>query len=77
MRRVVYAANQPQYNPLPALVDAEGTVHTRWQLTEDERRAIMDGACVTLALMTFGDPLQPIRLGVEGIGEPVEQEMRR
>lgn len=71
-RRVTFAADQPQYNPLPAVIDSDGVVHTRWQLTEDERRAILDGACITLSIMTFGQALQPVLLAIEGVGERIE-----
>lgn len=71
-RHVTYAADQPEYNPLPAVVEPDGTVHTRWQLTDDERRAILDGACITLAILTFNTPLQPLLMAVEGTDGLVE-----
>lgn len=62
--RIVFAEDQPQYLPLPAMVTADGTVHTAWQLTEDERLAVAAGADIHLSLMTFGQPLSPILLQV-------------
>ena len=64
-RTVVFAKDQPQYAPLPSTIDGD-TVWSRWQLTEGERKAILDGACIELGLMTFGKPLQPILLQVQG-----------
>lgn len=70
---VVYAANQPEYDPLPARRLPDGTLRTRWQPDAIERRAILDGACIELEILTFGNPLQPVRLAVEGTeGQLVE-----
>ncbi len=66
-QEVVFAKDQPEYNPLPAalvLRDEGLTVVTRWQLTDDERAAIAGGADLYLELLTNGNPLQPIRLMV-------------
>lgn len=67
--RVTFAADQPEYLPLPALVHAgaDRRVLTRWRPSEDERRAIMDGAAIELAQLTFGHPLQPLLVGVQGV----------
>ncbi len=65
-KEVVYAADQPQYNPLRTLV-GEGhnrRVLSRWSLTPEQRKAITEGADVYLQLMTFGEPLQPILMFV-------------
>ena len=63
---VVFAKDQPQYEPLPAvrLHGPCGMVLTRWELTDQERAAIALGMDVYLALYTFDQPLQPIRLTV-------------
>lgn len=71
-RAMTFAADQTEYNPLPALIELDGRVHTRWQLSEDERRAILDGACIVLEVLTFNQPLQPLALRVEGVGEFIE-----
>ncbi len=41
--RVVFAENQPQYIPLPALVFHDGKVLTEWSFSEEERAAIARG----------------------------------
>lgn len=69
---VIMAADQPQYLPLPAHYYG-GRVITRWQLNENERRAILDGACIDLTLVTFGQPLQPIMISVQGVTDPEEE----
>jgi hypothetical protein len=63
-REVVYAKDQPQYNPLPALRTPEGVVLTRWTLTNEERDAISMGADVLLEVHTFGRAIMPVRLSV-------------
>lgn len=69
---VVFGADQqPQYRPLPALVEErlEGVVDvkTEWELTGTERNAIAHGARLKLSVLTFGKPLQPVLLTVEGV----------
>lgn len=63
---VVYAKNQPEYNPLRTVRGkTESTpVLSRWNLTEQQRQAVLDGADVYLELNTFGNPLQPIRMAI-------------
>lgn len=70
-RRTDWAKNQSQYETLPSHTTPAGVVWSRWQLTEDERRAILDGACVELGQWTFGQSLQPVYLRIQGIEEPV------
>lgn len=61
---VVYAKDQPEYIPLPAIrfPAQEGLVVTRWTFTSEERDAIYDGADLYLATWTFNQPLQPLLL---------------
>ncbi len=61
-KEIVYAANQPQYNPLRTLVGdgSDRRVLSRWSPTPEQRKSIAEGADVYLQLLTFGQPLQPI-----------------
>lgn len=59
---IVFAKDQPQYKPLPALVSKTGVVLTRWHLTDSERDAVLSGADILLSISTFGNPLQPVRI---------------
>lgn len=86
---VVYAKDQPEYNPLRTLkpeadaiplleqwidllehlrtIEARTNavpVLSRWTLTPEQRQAVLDGADIYLELLTFGSPLQPIRMAV-------------
>ena len=60
---VTYAKDQPEYNPLRTLTDGT-TVISRWSPTPEQRAAIMAGEDLFLELVTFGGPLQPIRLSI-------------
>jgi hypothetical protein len=64
-RKVVYAKDQPEYLPLPALVTREGLVTSCWELNDYERKVIAEGGCISLSLLTFNQPLQPIILTVQ------------
>lgn len=61
-REVVYAKDQPEYNPLRTLVseDTKRAVLSRWSPTAEQRKAIAEGKDIFLKLLTFHRPLQPI-----------------
>lgn len=63
---LVYAKDQPEYIPLRTLKakGEMGAVLSRWTFTEEQRKAIAEGADVILELSTFNGPLQPIRMAV-------------
>lgn len=61
---VVYAANQPQYRPLPALRFLDGTILTRWELAEEEKQQVLEQGYIYLAVNTFNQPLQPVMIMV-------------
>ena len=42
-RHVVFAKDQPEYIPLPALVFEDGKIMTEWSLTETERLRLIAG----------------------------------
>lgn len=68
---VTVAAEQEEYLELTAAIyEVEGvpTLLTRWTFTDQERQRIAAGEDVYLALMTFGQPMQPvmIQVGPEG-----------
>ncbi len=57
-----FAKDQPQYNPLPCRRQEDGTVTIRWKLSPRERLAVLMSGCIWHTVLTFGGPLQPIRL---------------
>ena len=63
-RAIVKAKDQPRYNALPSLHTPAGRVITRWELTDEERRRILQGEDVYLCVLTFNNPLQPVSLTV-------------
>jgi hypothetical protein len=63
-RKVVYAKDQPEYLPLPALVTPDGRVTSRWKLEPNDLLLIQNGVDVYLTIHTFGGPLQPLQLQI-------------
>ncbi len=61
---MVFAENQPEYQPLPAFKDMEGNVVTCWQMTWRERIRLMITGRVFLIVSTFNNPLQPINMSI-------------
>lgn len=55
----VFAEDQPEYLPLPAVRLGDGTVITRWKLTWRERLAVLFGGSIWLQQLTFNQALQP------------------
>lgn len=62
MDEVVYAADQPEYQPLPAFKCVNGKILTRWELDDEEKRLVVEQGYVYLAVSTFNQPLQPVYL---------------
>jgi len=58
-QNVVYAENQPEYLPLPAHRNDEGTVTSCWKLNLWERLLILFTGKIWWSVMTFGDPQLP------------------
>lgn len=57
---VVFAKDQPQYQPLPALLEKEpGRVTSCWKLTWRERFKILFTGKLWLSQLSFNEPLQP------------------
>lgn len=59
-QHVVYAAGQPEYQPLPAWKKPGGEVVSRWRLTWRERLSVLFGRDLYVEVLTFNAPLQPI-----------------
>lgn len=61
-----YAKTQPEYRPLPCLYQRgpHGAVLSRWRPTAEELAALLAGSDLYLEQWTFGEALQPVKLGV-------------
>lgn len=72
---VVFAANQPQYKPLPAEYRGgkSGEILTCWELSPEEIERVKETGKIWLSVLTFGQPLQPVYLSVDK-PEPFEEE---
>lgn len=63
---VVFGAAQPEYIPLPAQVNPKsGVVLTCWKLTPEEVKKVQETGVIWVEMLTFNQPLQPIRLDVD------------
>lgn len=59
----VYAKNQPQYIPLRTLPGENGdSAISRFHPTDEQRKAIAEGADIYLELLHFTGPLAPSRM---------------
>lgn len=62
--RVVFAANQAEYDPLPAAMSPDGVVMTEWEFTAEELARVLAGGRLRVWTFTFGHPFQPVSLEV-------------
>lgn len=60
-----FAKDQPEYIPLPSHRQPGGTVTTRWRLSWKERLLVVFGGSIWLQVLTFNEPLQPVKLTAE------------
>jgi hypothetical protein len=66
-QNIVFAENQPEYTPLPALKfdTSQGEVVTCWKLSFKERLKILMFGKIWLSVLTFNQPLSPIYMSVD------------
>ncbi len=59
-----YAKDQTQYLPLPVIRSASirGHVVSRWKLSWRERLRVLFSGDIWLMLLTFHEPLQPVKI---------------
>lgn len=58
-KEVIFAKDQPQYLPLPAIICEDGMVISRWKFTWKERVRVLLCGNLWLQQLTFHSPLQP------------------
>jgi hypothetical protein len=64
-RNVIYAENQPEYQPLPALKLDDGRLICCWKLSWKDRLRVLLFGEVWHQVLTFNMPLQPQLLSIE------------
>lgn len=62
-RAIVIAEHQPEFIPMPSVRTPQGQVITRWQLSDEERRAILEGEDIFLTIWS-GGAINPVHLNV-------------
>ncbi len=67
---IIIAENQSQYLPLPSIKAEDGTILTRWKLTDEEKQKVVEQGYIYLEILSFNQPLppgviQPMRLSVD------------
>jgi hypothetical protein len=61
----IYALEQGQYIPLRTLPGENGnSAITKWELSEEQRKALAEGADILLEVLHFKGPLAPVRMMV-------------
>lgn len=61
---IVYAENQPEYLPLPSHKSDDGRVTSCWGLSFLERLRVTLTGRIYLQVLTFNNPLQPLKMSV-------------
>lgn len=64
-QNVIFAKDQPEYNPLPAFKDEKGNVVTCWDLSDEEIERLIQTKTIYLTVKTFNNPLQPVFITTE------------
>ncbi len=67
---VVYAKDQPGVSPLSVIKSPEGILLSRWEFTDEERRAIAAGSDLLLFVHTINKPLQLYQMAVGHVNDP-------
>lgn len=70
-QNIIFAKDQPEYQPLPALRMPDGEVITCWQFSDDEWERMSKNRCFYLSQLTFNGALQPIMPMAE-LGDNIE-----
>lgn len=65
LQNVEVAKNQPEYKTLPAHKRRNGNLIMCYTMTPEERALFETTGEIWLQVMTFGNPLQPLRLAVD------------
>lgn len=64
-KEVIIAEHQDEYQNLPSIRLDDGSILTRWVLTDEEKKIVSETGDVYLLMQTFGQPVTPVLLFVE------------
>jgi len=60
---VIHGKDQKEYITLPSVMDAaKHEMITEWEPSGEELQHLFEGGRIRLTVMTFGQPLQPVKL---------------
>lgn len=67
---IIIAEKQTEYLPLPSLKAQDGSILTRWKLTDEEKQKVVEQGYIYLEILSFNQTLppgviQPMRLGAD------------
>ena len=74
-QNVVFGKDQPEYEPLPALVFQDGEVMTCWKFSWKELLKVFFTRKIYLSVQTFRQPLQPVFISVDKERIIVQEQM--
>lgn len=64
-KEVIVAEDQEQYQNLPSISLSDGSILTRWKLSDEEIKIVAETGDIYLHMLTFGKPVTPVLLMVE------------
>jgi hypothetical protein len=70
---VIYAEDQPEYRPLPALKMPDGEIITCWRPSILERLKILFTGKIWLSVLTFNQALQPLFLSASKLHKKAKE----
>lgn len=74
-QNVVFGKDQPEYEPLPALVFQDGEVMTCWKFSWKELLKVLFTRKIYLSVQTFRQPLQPVFVTVSKERIVIQEQM--
>lgn len=76
-RNLVYGENQPEYIPLPAHRQPDGTVTMCIELSEEDKKKVMETGVIWAQLLTFNQPIQPLNFFAEKPDMPRNEQLEK
>lgn len=64
-KEIIIAEHQDEYGNLPSIRLADGSILTRWKLSDEEKAVVVETGDVYLIMQTFGKPVTPVQLIAE------------